>query len=281
MTGLVVTGYASLDYPVGLAGQVGGDQTTLIEHRDANAWPRIGGCPAYMALAVSERNGSVAPVTWIGSGTESDHFILTLHNAGVNTDGIDRLPSPRAPTAILAYQKDGTCACLFDPVFAGDEELTQSQQALIASASHVCISVGPPHLTRDILASRNPEARLYWVVKNDARCFTPEICAEISGAADVVFCNSSERVLIGDVASETLIVETRGPDGILLERGGEAETLAVEPLPVRDTTGAGDTLAGGFVAAEMAGHADPLAAAQAGLQATMKLLEERLERQIS
>ena len=280
MTMLAVTGYASLDYPIGLAGQIGGDQTTLIDHRDHAAWPRIGGCPAYMSLAVAGRNGPVSPVTWIGTGAESDHFVETLDDAGADTRGIARMPSPRAPTAILAYQDDGTCACLFDPVFAGDEELTEAQRGLIGSATHLCISVGPPHLTREILACRNRDARLYWVVKNDARCFTPDICAQISDTADVIFCNSSERGLVWDVGRETLIVETRGPDGITVERGGQVQSLRVVPLPVRDSTGAGDMLAGGFVAAEMAGTTDPRAAVQIGLDAARKMLKRRLERQI-
>ena len=43
MKQLVVTGYASLDYAVGLAGQAVADSTTLIASRDVTAWPRAGG----------------------------------------------------------------------------------------------------------------------------------------------------------------------------------------------------------------------------------------------
>ena len=279
MTGLVVTGYASLDYPVGLSGQIGGDRTTLIDHRDPAAWPRIGGCPAYMALAVAQQGGSVSPVTWIGSGVESDHYVETLRDAEAGIGGIARLPSARTPTAILAYQADGTCACLFDPVFAGEEKLTQAQRDLLAGADHLCISVGPPHLNREILACRKASARLYWVIKNDPNCFFPEICREISSVADVIFCNEAERSLVAETPREAVIVETRGAHGIAVEREGQVRTLTVDPLSVRDTTGAGDTLAGGFVAARMAGTTDAVAATQAGLDAARKLLKQRQERQ--
>lgn len=281
MTGLAVTGYASLDYPIGLAGQIGGDHTTLIDYRDPSAWPRIGGCPAYLSLAVAAKDETVSPITWVGSGAESDGFIETLRDAGAGTNGIARLPSKRAPTAILAYQGDGTCACLFDPVFAGEEELTQEQRELLASASHVCISVGPPQLTRAILDCRNKDARLYWVIKNDARCFTPDVCTEISAVADVIFCNSSERSLVGTVSPGTVIIETHGPDGISIEQGEQKQALPVEPLAARDTTGAGDTFAGGYVAAEMAGATDALAAAQSGLETARNMLTKRLERESS
>ncbi|MDA4845024.1 carbohydrate kinase family protein [Hoeflea poritis] len=281
MTGLVVTGYASLDYPVGLSGQIGGDRTTLIDHRDPAAWPRIGGCPAYMALAVTREGGSVSPLTWIGTGAESDHFVGALRDAGADIGGIASLPSERTPTAILAYQADGTCACLFDPVFAGEETLTQAQRDLLAGADHLCISVGPPHLTREILACRKASARLYWVIKNDAHSFFPEICGELSSAADVIFCNEAERSLVAETPPETTIVETRGLRGIAVECEGQVQTLTIDPLAVRDTTGAGDTLAGGFIAAQMAGTMDALAATQAGLDAANKMLKQRQERQTS
>ena len=46
-----------------------------------------------------------------------------------------------------------------------------------------------------------------------------------------------------------------------------------------DPTGAGDTFAGGYVAAEMSGALDALTAAQAGLEAARTMLTLRLERE--
>ena len=279
MSELAVTGYASLDYPVGLSGQIAGDQTTLIDHRDAAAWPRVGGCPAYVALAVVAQHQTVSPITWVGSGAESDGFVAMLRHAGIGTRGIARLPSQRTPTAILAYQADGSCACLFDPVFSGEEELTKAQRALIGAASHLCISVGPPQLIGAILENRTPDARLYWLVKNDTHCFTTDIREELSSCADVIFCNGSERNLVADVAPGTIIVETRGTNGIVVEQDGAARSLPVDALPARDTTGAGDTLAGGYIAAEMSGTTDAIEAAARGLEAVRSMLQQRLERE--
>ena len=279
MTELAVTGYASLDYPVGLSGQIRGDQTTLIDHRDAAAWPRVGGCPAYVALAAAARGQTVSPVTWVGSGPESDGYVAVLRDAGIGTNGIARLPAPRTPTAILAYQADGSCACLFDPVFTGDEELTRTQRELIGTASHLCISVGPPQLIGAIIESRAPNARLYWLVKNDTHCFTDAIREDLSSRADVIFCNGSERNLLAAVPPETIIVETRGTQAIAVEQDGKLRTLPVNALAVRDTTGAGDTLAGGYIAAEMVGTTDAIEAAASGLEAVRTMLEQRLERE--
>ena len=51
-------------------------------------------------------------------------------------------------------------------------------------------------------------------------------------------------------------------------------------IAVADTTGAGDTFAGGFIAAEMAG-ADPAEAARAGITAAARLLTERSRKDIA
>jgi ribokinase len=71
------------------------------------------------------------------------------------------------------------------------------------------------------------------------------------------------------------VVETRGRQGLRLHEPGAAPVdLPVRAVSVRDATGAGDTLAGGFIAAEMAG-ASPTQAAEAGLAAAARLLTDR------
>ena len=51
MTALVITGYASLDYSIAVSGKIRRDQTTRISSRDPQAWPRLGGSPAYVGAA--------------------------------------------------------------------------------------------------------------------------------------------------------------------------------------------------------------------------------------
>lgn len=277
MTSLVVTGYASLDYPVALAGQIKGDQTTLINHRDPGAWPRMGGCPAYVSSAVAAGGGDAFPISWIGDDPNGQMYVKGMANAGAHRDGIHQLTDRRSPAAILAYQADGACACLFDPAFAGEEALSDTQRELIRSADHLCVSVGPPHLMVEILSCRPQETRLYWVLKNDGHCFTPAICKQLSASADVIFCSHSERDLIAEITENTVIVETRGSDGISISHNDLVETLHVDPIAVRDTTGAGDTLAGGFMAANMTGTTDPLEAARQAITCVRQMLVQRLK----
>ncbi len=274
MTSLVVTGYASVDYAFGLSGQIEGDQTTLINSRDIGHWPRIGGCPAYVAMAVSGLGHKALPVTWVGSDAHADIYLGSLTRAKVGKEGVARLEG-KSPMAVLAYQQDGSCACLFDPAFSGSEELTGAQREIIGSATHLCITVGPPHLMEAILSARSTSARLYWICKNDAHCFTTDVRSLLSAQADVIFCSHSERELIMEPSNQVTIVETHGKKGIAITKGDLQETIGVEPIIVRDTTGAGDTFAGGYIAAEMAGISNPAKAAQTGLETAKLLLQTR------
>lgn len=275
MSRFVVTGYASLDFAVGLGGQAKGDATTLIATRDAEAWPRAGGCPTYISGAVVRAGQTASPVMWVGMGAEGQGFVDRLEAQGIGTDGIGRVNCPRSPTALMIYQKDGSCMCLYDPALNRAEILTEAQQDLIRGASHLCISVGPPQLMDEILALCREGARLYWAVKNDADAFPEDIRTRLSARADVIFHSAAERPLIGDTGA--VLVETRGADCVRVTHGSQSFKTSVTPIPVTDTTGAGDTFAGGFIAAEMAGATLP-GAVGAGIEAAAALLADRSRR---
>lgn len=272
MTRLAVTGYASLDYAMQLDGMVTPDQTTAGRRIDA-AWPRVGGCPSYIAKAVAKAGGAVDPVMWVGTDAMGRMLADDLRAAGVGTDAVAMIDGARSPSALMVYQGDGSCAVLFDPGLAGAEALNDAQRAAIATASHLCISVGPPHLSAEILDLRAPDARLYWAVKNDPACFTPDIIARLRAEADVIFCSRAERGLVGETPA--MVVQTLGPSGVQIDTGDRRLLLPVSAIDTPDTTGAGDTFAGGVIAAEMAAPCTPEHAAQAGTAAAAGMLTAR------
>ena len=181
--------------------------------------------------------------------------------------------------SVMVYQADGSCACLFDPAFAGREVLGVEQRKVIVAASHLCISVGPPQMLEPLLACRSENTRLYWVLKNDSHAFPDALSRRLAVEADVIFCSQSERPMIGAMSKGVVIVETRGTDGIHIETGAQRTTLPVDPVAVHDTTGAGDSFAGGFIAAEMAGNGDPVAAARTGAETARAMLLTRSKRE--
>ena len=274
MTSLCVTGYGSLDYAVTLDGFAVGDRTTLINARDAAAWPRCGGCPAYVARAAIAASCDVHVVSWMGDNEEGRLYRDGLISDGVDASGIAYVAAARSPTALLVYQADGSCACLYDPALAGEERLTKQQRALIAEASHLCISVGPSHLIHPIVDALSVGTKVYWLTKNDSAAFTPENRRLLSRKADVVFCNRAERGLIaGD--SDAVVIETQGSAGVVVASGDSEAAIEVEAIAATDTTGAGDTFAGAFIAAEMRGETDPVAAARQAAAAAGEFLRAR------
>ena len=276
MTYLAATGYASIDYVVGLAGRIIGDQTTLINSRDPAAWPRAGGCPTYVAVAAAKSGQKSHAVCWVGDDEAGRGFKRELASKGVGIEGVETLAGRCSPTAILAYQSDQSCACLFDPAFPGEEQLNTQQKGILRDASHICVTAGPPHLLEDILHCRADRARLYWVLKRDLHAYPADLRDELSEQANVIFCNAAERDLIGRTAPETIIVETGGEHGVMVQSGDRRDTVEVKRLEISDTTGAGDTLAGGFIAAEMASRAAPVEALRMGLSSTRDLLIARV-----
>jgi ribokinase len=72
--------------------------------------------------------------------------------------------------------------------------------------------------------------------------------AEVAASATYVTPNEHEREELGSLPEGVVVVETRGPEGVLIQRDGEQEHVAAHPVQVVDTTGAGDCFNGVFVA---------------------------------
>ena len=279
---IVVTGYASLDYAVRLDRAAHADRTATILSRPQE-WPRLGGSPAYVAAALVA-NGALdaAPVSWIGDDADGARYRESLARLAVRTDGIEARPG-RTPTCILAYQPDGGCHCFYDPGLLQPPELGAAQRALIASADCVCLTVGPTDTTRAALALARPDAKVVWAVKADRRAVPDDLAATLASRADVVVFSRGEAEFVaqafaaaGPPSRPRLSVETRGRDGVTINRDGAVEIVPAVPVEAVDSTGAGDTFLGGFIAALVSG-ASPRDAANAGGAAARALLATRTE----
>ena len=275
MSKLLVTGYASLDYPVSLAGTVQPDKTTHITHRDPQAWPRTGGSPYYVAAAAARLDMEAQPVTWVGKDELAQKYLDDCDSAGISTSGVAQLQGQRSPTCLMIHQGDGSTSCLFDPAFSGKEAITDSQREMIAKCENICITVGPGHLVAEILALVADDANLYWVTKNDERAFPSAACQQLAQNSLVIFCNQRERSWIEAFnPSAQIIVETQGAGGCKVITSGREEIVTATSVRTSDPTGAGDTFAGGFIET-LCRTGDPMQAAKTGMDSARELLEQR------
>lgn len=283
MNGIVITGYASLDHVIMLDGEIRPGRTTTILSRPDKAWPRLGGGPAYVAQAVNAQySGFVAPISWIGDDGPGQLYLSQLSEKGISVAGMARIDGARTPISVLAYDPSGDCACLYDPGLPPGIGLNDDQRKLIGDAEWIGVTIGPRVVTEDLLSLIGPDQKLAWIVKNDPRAITPEQTAALATRADLIFCNGRERAFLDSARSggtilreNQTIVETQGKRGAVFLRNGESHFVAAEPVDVTDPTGAGDTFAGGVIAAIMNGQTDLDAVGQAGNAAARALLLER------
>lgn len=284
MTRVVVTGYASLDHVVELAGGPLAGTTTRMR-RTAGGWPRPGGSPAYVATALAACGvADAVPVTWIGDDAAGAAYRDALGARGLRCDGIAVVAGGPTPVAILAYAPDGGCICLYDPGLPEPNELTTAQSALVAAADWVCITVGPPAVTGWLLDVLPPATRIAWTVKDDPHAFPRPLATRLVERADLICFSRAEAGFVGaalDAAGTRrrgrTLVETLGAAGARATTDGSS---FVEPAPavqVRDPTGAGDTLVGGLIAGLLADPTDIRGALHTGITAAADMLRTRQE----
>lgn len=279
---IAITGYASLDHVAMLDGVPRPGRTTTILARPDKAWPRLGGGPAYVAAAlVASGVGDAYPVSWIGEDEAGSTYRLQLRKGGIPSDGLAVVEGARTPVSILAYEPDGGCLCLYDPGMPKGLTLSDAQTALINRADWVCVMVGPPDATAAVLDAIRPGTKLAWVVKHDPRAMSAALAARLAIRADLICCSQAERAFVDEVLpaaglrSGQMLIETQGGKGAALTRDGATISVAATPIAVSDPTGAGDTFAGGVLAALSVGTSDPAAILQAGHRAAAALLSGR------
>ncbi len=276
----LVCGYASLDFAVGLAGHYQPGHTVLINDRSSEPWPHPGGCALYCAKPLAAA-AHCQVLTWTGDDHHGDLYENEARAQGIDTSTVATVAGGATPVCMLVYERDGSCGCLFDPGFIGREVLTAVQQQAARQADLLCITVGPARIGERLLELARQDALVAWVAKNDEISFSASLRKALGMRADYIFCNPMERASVnaalqGRHRAAPVIVETAGSSAVVVEQGElPRHTLPVCSLQVIDTTGAGDTLAGGTLAAVLSGETDSKAAVRQGIDAAYRLLLPR------
>ena len=276
----VAIGYASVDYPAVLDGYFKGDQTVMIKQRPTDAFPRPGGCPLYVAGPLAAAGCETSVITWVGEDDLGGFFRSHATAAGIDVRGIASVAPGATPVCFMIYQEDGSCCCCFDPGLLGSEQLSREQADLIRDAALVCFTVGPPEIGMEALGLAADDSTVAWVAKNDPKSYPEALRSMLGKRADYIFCNVHERAwidraLLDRDRSPPLIVETNGAEKVKVEQGERIDYLDVPPLQFTDPSGAGDTLAGGCLAAVAGGERDSTQIGAAGISAAVSLLRQR------
>lgn len=280
---IVITGYASLDHVAMLDGSPRAGRTTTILDRPTQAWPRLGGSPAYMAAALTASGiASVAPLSWIGDDEQGETYRSQLAARAIAAGGIEIVQGARTPIAVLAYEPDGGCICLYHPGTPASQSLSARQRSMIKTAEWACVTIGPQAANEQVLTSLGAQTNLAWVVKNDPRAMPLDLAARYTERADLICHSAAEAGFLVDAMSAAgvsrpgqIVIETHGRTGAEFRRDGKAVFVPAEPIQVNDPTGAGDTFAGGVLAALVRGETDPVEIVGCGHRAARAMLETR------
>lgn len=249
----VISGHATSDYVVRLETPFGGSGTVPAKLGQGDGWSRPGGATFYAAARLANAGIEAAPVSWLGEDGDGDRYIGACAASGIYVAGLDRDASRQTVRCLMIYQPDGQTACIIDEGGPAAVSLSAQQRALVAAASHVVISAGPPSATAEVLKACSKDASVSWIVKDDPRAFPPDLSARIAARADVIFCNADEMPLVTQtLRSYTFgnrrIIETRGHRGAVLHYRGDQTIIPAPRVNPSDTTGAGDSLAGEILA---------------------------------
>ncbi len=276
---VALSGYATLDFVMMTAAESGIATGTSLARVVDGGWPRAGGAALYAARQLAASGIRAAPIASIGADANGAEYLRQCIEAGVVSDGIVQIPGARTPVCLLAYHRDGSFLCLLDTGDAENPSPDAIQARHLSEAAWVVIAAGPPAMTTAVLSMLRPEQRLVWILKDDPYCFPEELRRTLSGRADYVFCNRSERALVDDTVTRMegrAIVETRGADGVLIECRDQRQWLPVEGVETDDTTGAGDTLVGATLVRLIADEANVQAAVTYGIEVAGRMLASRV-----
>jgi sugar/nucleoside kinase (ribokinase family) len=275
-------------WEIAVAGTVHRDDITTPSGRSPD---QLGGSAVYFALAAA----GFAPVhlNAIVGGDRAAEFIDLLHGAGVRTEGL--VVSDR-PTFWWHARQD------FDRWIAVDSRSEEGCDPQWAARLAPEAAAAPVLF----LASMRPSLQTAVLSQSAARLIGADSMTDYTGsdsdavrsvvhACDVLFLNRSELASLTARSSTATwredaaamcgvgrlraVVVKAGPDGAaLVTADGVTSRAAVAVERVVDPTGAGDSLAGGFLGACAAAERDDVAyfatALDAGLQCAARAISQ-------
>ena len=234
-----------------------------------------GGKSANQAAAASRLGGRVVMVGAVGEDDHGDLLLRELRQAGVEVEGVRRLPGVATGTAMITVDERGENTIVISAGANG--ELTPDQlPELPQDAAILCLCFEIPMDTVVAAAELARERRVRVLLNPSPTAPIPD---RLLAAVDVLLLNESEAADLlaagpdWDATAARLrerrvpaAIVTLGAAGAVVLEAGRATAIPAIPITPVDTTGAGDAFTGA-VAARLADGASLVEAAHFGARA--------------
>ncbi|MBN9605274.1 MAG: ribokinase [Actinomycetales bacterium] len=268
MARIVVLGSANLDLVVRQARLPAPGET--IAGSEFTTVP--GGKGLNQAVAAARAGADVAFLGAIGPDDVGARLRAQLEADGIDTAGL-REVDVATGTAHIAVLDDGENAIVVVPGANADVTLTDADRSAICAADALVLQLERP---LELVAAALAEARAAGVATVLTPAPVQALPDDLLALVDVLVPNEHEAVQlarVGDPEEAARVLSARGPRvlvtrgarGVLVAEGGAIVTsspaFAADPV---DTTAAGDTFVGGYVATRAeAGEAEAIRFGQA------------------
>lgn len=220
--------------------------------------PVLGGTAAHVALAAATAGCRVAVVAAIGD--DFPHaFLEQLRTKGIDLTGVVKRLGPSAHF-VGDYAADGSVRSYGFRFGVANQLSVRAYVKQIAESRAVHLGILPPHLLRGLIAYVRRGDRLISLttIFHQVRQFRNRLLPLLP-ALDILFVNAEEAAMLSGAkdpvhASERLgeavplVVITEGAEGCLVNDGGSVFHVPSIPVKHVNTTGAGDSFVGAFLA---------------------------------
>lgn len=221
----------------------------------------VGGVITNTAVAFVKAGGTATLVVQPGDDAASSAALgqLSLPNLTLEAEAV----AGGLCRVVTILEPHGEKRLLLYPGVSIYPDLQAIQSVRLDGSNHVHTACFHPAAKE--LVSRAREAGIPWSLDLEPATFVDgiEASADVLAGASLVFLNDRAAATIGPEAIGRLfdmgvkmIVRSRGPDGAELHDHASGAMIAARPpqgLQIVDTTGAGDCLAGWFLAGMAAG----------------------------
>lgn len=226
-----------------------------------------GGSAANVAVGLARMEHPTGFIGQIGDDEDGRFLLDAFRDEGIDTDDVVTLPGYETPATLVVVEEGGGHVIVVLPRDADVHRLQAPDLSRVAQAA--ALHIGPSHTAIARQAARRArenDARVFYAPGGVARFVSRADLWPVLELTDALLVSRSEAFALSDRpapeeaaralldAGPAAVVVTVGAEGAFVATGDRVRHIPALPTcPIRDTTGAGDAFAAGFIAAHLRG----------------------------